>query len=166
MRATRLLPAAALLSSVLLLGGCGAINNLLGGDQAVRDAESGEVTDAGKGDVFSLKVGDCFDDESGTEVSELPLKPCSGPHAYETYYDFSLTGDEYPGMSAIDAEAEANCGAAFEDFVGISYDESTLGYSYLTPTQRSWEEGGDRLVSCYVGDPAGPVSGSLAGAAR
>ncbi|MDQ1129877.1 septum formation family protein [Microbacterium sp. SORGH_AS_0888] len=166
MRTTRLLPAAALLSSVLLLGGCTAIGNLFGGDQAVRDADSGEVTDAGKGDVFALKVGDCFDDEAGTEVSELPLKPCSGPHDFETYYDFSLPGDEYPGMSEIDSQAETECGAAFDDFVGIPYEESTLGYSYLTPTQKSWEQGGDRLVSCYVGDPAGPVSGSLAGAAR
>lgn len=71
-RTTRLVavPIAALLA--LTLGGCSAITDLLGGQNVTRDSDTQEVTEAGDADVFSLQRGDCFNDESASEVSEVP----------------------------------------------------------------------------------------------
>jgi hypothetical protein len=170
MRRSRLIPAALLLSSAMLLGGCSQITDLLGGgSQAVRDAGSGEVSEAGQLDVFTLSVGDCVDDTGGSEVTEVPVVPCSDPHDNEVYYDFSIPdGDgSFPGDEAIQTAADEGCYAEFASFVGIAYEESTLDYSFYLPTQDSWERGGDRIVSCIIYDGTlAKVTGTLAGAAR
>lgn len=152
------------------LGGCSAIQGLIGGGQNVtRDAESQEVTEAGTADVFTMQVGDCFDDDpsAGEEVGDVPAVPCAEPHDNEVYYEFSMTGDEWPGDDAITAEAEAQCTPAFEEFVGIAYADSVLDWFPFTPTEGSWTELGDRVVQCAVYDASyAKVEGSLAGVAR
>jgi hypothetical protein len=164
---SRILSATALVGAALLLAGCSQITDLFGGPQAVRDAQSGEVTDAGQMDVFTLSVGDCLNDTGSTdEVFDVPVVPCSDPHDYEVYYDYTLPSGEYPGEEAVFAAAEADCPAQFESFVGLPYDESTLIFSYYVPTAESWAGQGDRVVSCLIGDGAGQVTGTLAGSGR
>jgi hypothetical protein len=153
----------------LALGGCSTIQSLIGGGQNVtRDAESQEVTEAGTADVFTLQVGDCFDDEGGAEeVMDVPAVPCAEPHDNEVYYEFSLAGDEFPGEDAIRAEAEAECTPAFEEFVGMAYADSALDWFPFYPTEGSWNEMGDRVVQCAIYDGSlAKVQGSLAGVAR
>jgi len=166
MRLHRSIPALLLVSSVILLGGCSTITNLIGGDQAVRDGDSGEVTESGKADAFTIKIGDCFDDQDAETITDVPAVPCADAHDNEVYHDLTLPAGDYPGDSAITDAAETGCGEAFSSFIGIAYEESTLEYSYITPTRESWEGADDRLISCIAYDPAGKVSGSLAGAAR
>lgn len=166
MRLHRIIPAVALVSSVILLGGCSTITNLIGGDQAVRDADTGQVTESGKADAFTIKVGDCFNDQSGEQISDVPAVPCTDPHDNEVYYDLTMPAGDYPGDSAVTDAAEKGCGDAFSTFVGVPYEESTLEFSYLFPTKDSWEGADDRLISCIVYDRSGKVTGSLAGAAR
>lgn len=101
MRLHRIIPAAALVSSVILLGGCSTITNLIGGDQAVRDADTGQVTESGKADAFTIKVGDCFNDQSGEQISDVPAVPCTDPHDNEVYYDLTMPAGDYPGDSAV-----------------------------------------------------------------
>lgn len=167
MRTSRLVPAALILGSALLLGGCVQISDMLGGGEtAVRDADSGEVTDAGQVDVFTLAVGDCLNDQSGEEVYDVPVVPCAEPHDYEVYHDFAMPDGEYPGQDATYTAADEGCYAAFAPFVGLAYEESILDFSYYVPTQQSWDEGNDRLISCFLGDPSTQTTGSLAGVAR
>lgn len=153
-------------AAVVLLSGCSAITGLLGGDTPVRDADSAEITEGGDLDVFTLALGDCFNDTAETQVSELPVVPCSDPHDNEVYYEHEMPDGEYPGDEAISAAAEENCAAQFEPFVGIAYDASVFEYNYLTPTTGSWEDYGDRLIQCIVYDPSAQVQGTLQGAAR
>jgi hypothetical protein len=121
--------------------------------------------DATQTDVYSIVVGDCLDDQSGTEVLEVPLVDCAAPHDFEVYSDFDVAGDAYPGDDEIGEQADTGCFDAFEPFVGTSYEESQLNYTYYVPTESSWTAG-DRLVSCMILDPAGKSSGTLAGAQR
>lgn len=85
----RALTRPALVGAVLLVGlgltGCSALGNILSGETVTRDESSQEVTEGGTADVFSLRVGDCFDDEDTTseEVSQVPAVPCSDPHDNE-----------------------------------------------------------------------------------
>lgn len=56
--------------------------------------------------------------------------------------------------------------AQFEPYVGMAYDSSTLGFYAYRPSQESWEQMDDRIVSCVIYDPAGQITGTLAGVAR
>ena len=77
-----------------------------------------------------------------------------------------LAGGDFPGDDAINAAAEEGCIAAFEPFVGAPYDTSELYIAWYAPTQQSWEAMGDRIISCTITHPSGPVTGTLAGAAH
>jgi hypothetical protein len=128
---------------------------------------SGGTGDGDDTDVFDLTVGDCFDEWSGDTVYEVPVVDCAAPHDWEVYYDFEVpdTADgDFPGEEAVDAVADSGCIEAFETFLGVAYDDTVYDYNYLVPTEDSWTGSDDRLISCVIGDPAGPVTGSLEGA--
>ncbi|PPG05005.1 hypothetical protein C5E06_03790 [Pseudoclavibacter sp. RFBI5] len=166
------------IGALVLLGfgltGCSAAQEIAesvegemsGGESEVRDGETQEVTESGDLDVFKLAVGDCFNDAGSTTVSEIPVVPCSDPHDYEVYFEVEMAAGEYPGDEAISAQADTDCTAQFATFVGLSYEESSLNFSYLTPTQQSWDGADDRLIQCIIIDDAAQTTGSLAGAAR
>ncbi|MFC0680674.1 septum formation family protein [Lysobacter korlensis] len=159
----------ALLLAGVTLSGCSALQDLLRAEpEAVRD-ESGRVVEGGENDVFSIEVGDCVTQDvsaEAEEVSAVPVVPCSEPHDLEVYAEFTIDGEEYPGDEQADTLATEGCLAEFGEFVGLSYEQSALDYTFYRPTEESWNEADDRLVSCLVGDPAGQVSESLKGAAR
>ena len=146
------------------LSGCSVIDSVLGNPgSAVRD-EEGQVVEEGDVDVFTIAVGDCFDDEGEGEISSVPIVPCDQPHDNELYYEFTLADGDYPGDDEVGTQANDGCLGAFPDFVGLAYEESTLDYFPITPTSASWS-GGDRVVQCAIYDPAGPITGTLAGKA-
>ncbi|MDT9594112.1 septum formation family protein [Nocardioides zeae] len=143
------------------LAGCGS------DEEATRDADTNEVTEAGEADVFSLALGDCIDDDGlGNEVSDVAAVPCAEPHDNEVFHVVEMEGDDWPGDEAVEAAVEEGCVGEFETFVGVAYMDSELDIFPLTPTQGSWEQGDDREILCLIYDPAGPVEGSLEGAAR
>lgn len=127
-----------------------------------RDEETGELLQAADIGVFDLQVGDClaeFDDEG--EVTTVRAVPCAEEHAAEIFVSVEVPdGDEYPGDQAIQDFAHDVCPDRFEEFVGVPWEESEYDYSYLGPTQTSWD-GGDREVLCTVGHRHRPVTGSL-----
>jgi Septum formation len=119
-------------------------------------------------DVFDLGVGDCLTDYRATEgIVSVPTVLCSEPHSGEIYAVVPLPeGDgNYPGVEAISAQAEEICIAEFERFVGLSFEESVLEFSFLAPEETEWDTG-DREVLCMVHDPAGVTTGTLADANR
>lgn len=164
MRSSRLAAAAALSCSALVaISGCSA---LAGGNEPERD-ESGGITEAGEADAFAIRVGDCLESmDFSDELITVPVIPCAEPHDSEVYASVDLPDGDYPGPEEVAAQAEELCYDEFEGFVGIPWDASGLEYGYLSPTQESWERAGDREVLCMVWDPAGPTTGSLAGADR
>lgn len=155
-----------LVLATLALSGCSALAGIAGDKAPVRDEDSSEITAGGDLDVFTLKVGDCFDDTSGSTVTELPVVPCASAHDNEVFYELTLPAGEYPGDDGIDAAASPVCEAEFATFVGVTYDESALSFSDLRPTRESWEARDDRVVQCIVYDEQGKVTGSLRGTGR
>lgn len=164
-RITTIVTTAALaLVTASALAGCSIIGDLLGPGSAVRDDE-GQVVEEGDVDVFSLAIGDCFDDEgSAEEVTSVPIVPCDQPHDNEVFHEFEIADGEFPGDDAVSTEADEKCVAAFDAFAGIAYADSTLDVFSLRPTAAGWEQG-DRLVQCAIYDPAQQVSGTLSNAA-
>jgi nitrite reductase/ring-hydroxylating ferredoxin subunit len=116
--------------------------------------------------VFDLTVGDCFNDpEDGAfEVQTVEMVECSEFHDNEVFASIIYgAADLYPGeLQMFDFASEA-CLSHFEAFVGADYVTSTLEYSYLTPTQDSWDEG-DREIICFLYDARfSKLTGSMAG---
>jgi len=158
-----ILVAAAFSVGALTLSGCSAISDLFP-EEAARDADTQEISEAGEADVFSLAIGDCFNDQEAEEISSVPALPCTEPHDYEAYHSFDLTDAEtFPGDEAVTTAAQDGCVAEFEPFIGKSFEESTLDLTFIGPTEGSWTEG-DREILCVVMG-AELTTGSLAGSA-
>ena len=130
----------------------------------------GDVTE-----VADLLVGDCLREVSeglDLHASAVPRVPCTERHEFEIFARFPVTGDAFPGDNAVTAAAESGCRSLFEGFVLMEYNVSSLDFAYLTPSEQSWAGVDDlgnpdgREVSCLLTDPAGAVTGTLAGAAR
>ena len=88
--------------------------------------------------VFSLEVGDCFDDSpsQATELSEVDEVPCSESHDNEVYAvgDHPANSDApYPGGNALDDYSTGYCLSEFGNYVGIDYQDSRLDLAYLLP---------------------------------
>jgi hypothetical protein len=158
-----ILVAAAFSVGALTLSGCSAISDLFP-EEAARDTDTQEISEAGEADVFSLAIGDCFNDQEAEEISSVPALPCTEPHDYEAYHSFDLTDAEtFPGDEAVTTAAQDGCVAEFEPFIGKSFEESTLDLTFIGPTEGSWTEG-DREILCVVmGQEL--TTGSLAGSA-
>lgn len=106
----------------------------------------------------------CFDEPAVDEVVYwIPTVPCDELHDVEVIGLVEMTRPEYPPDMA--AVADRRCRSVFADFVGLAHAESGLEVYHLSPTMESWELG-DRGIACGVYDPAGPVEGTLEGAAR
>ena len=158
--------AAAALALAVVLSGCAGLDVFGARGEPERDADTKEITSSGQADVFAIEVGDCLDEASADEVSEVPVVPCSEPHDQEVFSEFLLTETEWPGVEAIEEASITRCDAAYEVFVGVTWDESELDWYPFTPTEDGWETLGDRLVQCVSYDPEGKTTGTLKGAAR
>jgi len=159
------LAAAVAVVATVSLAGCSVLD-AIGPAQAQRDAETQQIAEAGEQDVFSVALGDCFDDEQGAaggQITDVPAVPCAEPHDNEVYFLFDLPGEEFP--VDVDQLADDGCYAQFATFVGIEYEASVLEFFPIQPTADTWIDG-DREVICSVFEPNVKTAGSLAGAAR
>lgn len=150
------------------LGGCAVVASLAPSalDGAASVAPSALATPVG---VARVAVGDCLGGLGDTNVASavtVVLVPCTQPHDYEVYAGFVLPSESYPGEDAVVAAAEDGCGARFESFTGSAYEGSELDFNYFIPPEAGWTISGSHLVSCLIDDPAGAVTGTLAGVKR
>ena len=119
-----------------------------------------------KGNVFSLKVGDCFNSPPTGEVGSVDRASCSEPHQFEVYATFNLTGSSWPGKSTVQQQAGDGCLSRFASYIGIGYEYSEWYGSKMYPTQDSWNRGDDRGVTCLVRQEYGMTVGSARGTRR
>ena len=120
-------------------------------------------------DLSESAVGTCleFGDSVEAEISELPAVPCLEPHSHEIYAIEFSDAATYPGFEALEADAQAKCLGAFEEYVGVSAFDSELFFSWLVPTLNSWDRENDRQIVCVIGEGNGaPLVGSVRGIAR
>lgn len=119
--------------------------------------------------VLSLEVGQCIsDDVAQDQVSSVPTVDCSEPHNGEVYFLPQLPDGDFPGEQAIRDQVAQLCGGqAFQDYVGLPYQESEIYYRPYVPTAETWDDG-DREIVCILANQDGsPLSpGSLRGANR
>ena len=153
--------AAALCTLTLTLGAC----SLLGSGDAKRDP-SGVATESSKADAFKVKVGDCLEKPSSSEVKDVTIIPCPQDHDFEAFAATNLQVSASPGDAAITQKAEDFCSKEFATFIGKPFDASGLEMTYFFPTSESWKTG-DKEIVCLVGAAAGAqTKGSLKGSKK
>lgn len=162
------LPPAARLAAVVCTLALGAL--ACSDDPTVERDDAGAIVAAGDASVFELSPGDCVvppAELDTADVEQLRAVPCTESHTHEVYATAEYTAaDVYPGESELQAFADGACLDAFEDYVGIAYEESSLRFSYLFPSFPSWQDGEDRSVVCFVVSTDAPLTASVRGIAR
>ena len=123
--------------------------------------------------VFELEPGDCVLSPSDVtiELTELESVDCEIEHHMEVYarVGFPVEADDddppFPGDAATKAFADGACAEEFAAYVGVDYRDAPehLFFTYLVPSARSWSEGSDRTVTCFVTTTGDPLTGSVAG---
>jgi hypothetical protein len=122
-----------------------------------------------QGNVFQLKVGDCFNGAATGTVTDVSNVDCATPHDAEVYFifDYPNPPSDYPGTATVQTTSEDGCKPPFATFVGVDFDNSIYGLSYLSPTSNSWATG-DRKIQCLVTPESGAtkLTGSVKGAKK
>ncbi|MDA8070387.1 MAG: septum formation family protein [Actinomycetota bacterium] len=115
--------------------------------------------------VFRLRPGDCLitPKKIQAELTSIEEVPCTTPHTQQVY---ALVrdhgGSTYPPATALDSFANAQCLDHFAAYVGVPYQDSSLYFTYLLPSVRSWAAG-DRTVVCVAETVGKPLRRSVQG---
>ena len=108
--------------------------------------------------VLEVKAGQCVVPPAkvALELSQVRIVACTERHTQEAYASVKYTspanaptGDLYPGADALKKFADGGCAQRYEGYVGVSYSNSSLFFTYLLPSARSWQVG-DRSVTCFI----------------
>jgi putative regulator of septum formation len=101
------------------------------------------------GSAGELKVGDCFDDTTGAEVSEVQHHPCSEAHNAEVVLvaDHPAAKDAAYPTDNFDSY-EQTCSAAAFAYVGANAPDNLI-YSFYYPLEEDWKKGKRKMI-CYV----------------
>jgi len=108
--------------------------------------------------VFSVQPGQCFTAPAQVkaQLSNLNRIECTSPHSQESYALVAYTNPNgttsstYPGNDLLANFAQGACAQRFSSYVGVDYLDSSLFFTYLLPSARSWEQGDDRNVICFL----------------
>jgi hypothetical protein len=133
----------------LLLAGCSS--------EIIRD-EDGTVVNAGSWSVFDLRPGDCIV-EGTAETDMVPLVPCDEPHSHEVFAVIASSEQSYPGIEALVTFADVACLTVLGDY-GVELTQG-VAFSYLVPTERTWQEDNDRAIACVLVFSNGQARGSV-----
>jgi hypothetical protein len=121
-----------------------------------------------QGNVFQLKLGDCFTGGDSSQVTNVDVVDCAQAHDAEVYFvfDYPDAPSDFPGDQAVQTAAETGCKPAFADFVGLDFDSSIYGVKFLRPTSDSWGQG-DRTIDCLItSSDDSQLTGSAKGTAK
>lgn len=129
------------------------------GDEAAASTSAPPSTDPPESDAPRpiIADGDCFDAPSlqaGIPLDPMPLALvlCSDPHQYEVYGIVAHPSSaklDFPGTDSLKSWASDQCLSRFGDFVGKPYDQSTLDFTAVLPTEDTWKDG-DRKAACLL----------------
>lgn len=127
--------------------------------------------------VFDLEVGDCVrapaPEDVAVELTDVTTVPCDQPHEMEVFAhvdypeqadaDDTAAGSSFPGDATLKDFADGACAEQFAGYVGIDYRDSSLWFTYLVPSARSWQAEKDRTVLCLITTTGEQLSQSVAG---
>ncbi len=139
--------------------------------EALPRGEPTEVADAVVGPAQlhtnQLDTGDCFNvlEAEGGLIEGASRRPCDQAHRFQVVGSIDIADPTYPDESRIERLA-SGCIRLFEDFLGITHDDSQYDFGYFWPSRSSWQED-DRTITCVAEHPRGKdLTRDLEGIAR
>jgi len=103
--------------------------------------------------VFNLRSGDCFN--SAQNGLDATVQPCSSPHDAEVFATFPLAESSWPGIDAVQAQAQTGCTGQ-----ATAYPSLDLTQESIYPDEVAWRAG-VRTVICDFRSVNGPITGSI-----
>lgn len=109
------------------------------------------VFDDGSVRATSIKTGDCIADTpaDGANVTRLPKVSCDDPHEGEVYAMIRVTGDTFPGQTAMQSEYEQRCVSELDSYAPDAANDPKISSFLLYPSRETWDAG-DRDVACIA----------------
>lgn len=109
------------------------------------------VFDDGSVQATSIKTGDCIADApaDGANVLRLPKVSCDEPHEGEVYAMIRVSGNTFPGQTAMQNEYEQRCVSALDAYAPDATSDPGLSSFLLYPSRETWDRG-DRDVACIA----------------
>jgi hypothetical protein len=129
---------------------------------ATRSPATGAITHGGSLSVFSLAVGDCFNNPPGaTSLTSVTAIPCTSAHNAQIYAKFNLSGSmvSYPGDTTLTRDATNGCNARIS-ILDKSKITNSMTIRFLFPQADSWIAG-QRTVTCMVANSAENLKSSV-----
>jgi Septum formation/Domain of unknown function (DUF4190) len=102
-------------------------------------------------EATDVQVGDCIETTPGdyANVKTLPKVSCDKPHEGEVYALLQVSGDTFPGQTALRDEYDKQCESALGTYSPKAAADSAYQIYVLYPTQQTWDKG-DRRVACLT----------------
>jgi hypothetical protein len=130
---------------------------------ANRSHSTGGITSPGQVNIFSLQVGDCFQNPSTSPtilgVTNVTAVPCDSAHNAQVFAQFDASDPSYPGSKTLIKEAQRGCSNR-TSALDRSKLTSTMTLHFLFPEAASWAAG-RRTITCLVVDANPDLTSSL-----
>jgi Domain of unknown function (DUF4190)/Septum formation len=129
---------------------------------ATHSPTTGQITHSESLSVFSLAVGDCFNNPVGaTSVVSVTAIPCNQAHNAQIYAKFNLAGSDqsYPGTAVVTRLASSTCSARTGS-LDKSKVTNSMTLRFLFPDADAWLNG-ERTVACMITNPTANLTSSL-----
>jgi len=137
---------------------------IVGGGFSVNSNPPSGVSNPGQVNIFSLRVGDCFQNPPASQtalgVTDVTVVACTTPHNAQAFAQFDATDSSYPGSPALIKESQHGCQNRIKDNVDQSKITSTMSLHFLFPEAQSWANG-RRTITCLVVDSTKDLTSSL-----
>jgi hypothetical protein len=109
-----------------------------------------------------LTSGDCLQyPDDLTSVTTVQTLPCAEPHNAEVIGLYDATGVDWPGVDAIQQEANQRCGDLVKTSVDNAAVTDDMSFSFVFPNDAASWDAGDREVICLVHKATGTTTGSV-----
>jgi Septum formation len=109
--------------------------------------------------VFNLRQGDCFN--SNHNDGPVILLPCSSAHDAEVFATFTLPATAWPGVDAVQSQADAGCAARVSDYLGAKVTPSSLNRNATYPDPVTWRAGVRTIICTVSSADGGQTTGSF-----
>jgi hypothetical protein len=131
---------------------------------AHRSATTGQITQNGHLNAFSLRTGDCFQNPTGSQadpaMTQVTAVSCATAHNAQVIAQLPVQGSAYPGRAAFAAQAQPGCRASITAVVDRSKLTSTMQLLWIYPLPQAWTDG-QRTIACLIVDSSQDLTSSL-----
>lgn len=117
--------------------------------------------------VSESPPGPCFDIESANGIlTGWDEISCEGPRELEVTFAALFEDGPFPGDQHFVDSANGTCRTAFENYIGISPEQSAFDMEWMVPTEEQWAAGVRNGICFAVSDDGSPITGTIKGSNR